>query len=134
MSKYFDIRIDYKTGDSFKSYETSDTLDLPVESLEIAKENLRRIKEHYKVYIKKNSYSMQYSDKREIQYPDFYITKATVSHGTYDVDGIRLKVSETKERDIISPFWIGYFESLIGAEVIVSDAEEDDLSFKVDFW
>lgn len=55
---YYDIRIEYTDSDSDKSWATSDTLDLPVTSLDVAKENLRRIKQHAKFYNQRTGYSL----------------------------------------------------------------------------
>lgn len=46
MSMY-DIEIDYTTGNSFGSERQKELLCNPVTDLDKAKENLKRIKEHY---------------------------------------------------------------------------------------
>ena len=46
------IEFDYQTGDSFHTYEEYNVLltDFEWENLEVAKENLQRVKEHYSWY------------------------------------------------------------------------------------
>ena len=44
------IKISYQTGNSFGSEDTFDYLELEWDNIEVAKENLIRIKEHYKFY------------------------------------------------------------------------------------
>jgi hypothetical protein len=105
----YDIEITYQTGNSFNTYNATDLLDLPVESLSIAKENLQRIKQHWKIYEDKDSFSPQIKD-----IPDFYI----------DERGIILKINDTTSHTILSPFWTGYFESLISARIVVLDSDE----------
>lgn len=52
----YKIKIEYTTGNSFGSEDASDELDLTFENLEVAKDNLRRIKEHYNQYRDCNDY------------------------------------------------------------------------------
>lgn len=127
--KHYDIRIYYKTGDSFNSYDREDMLEIPMESREIAKENLQRIKKHWEIYESKHSYPY----KKDIEYPDFYITEYLDEDDTnykWSCDGIKIKINETKEHNILHPFWIGYFEHLHGAEIVLVDDEEDEMSFR----
>lgn len=61
----YKIEITYITGNSFGSHETKDVLDLEWENLEIAKENLKAIKEHWTFYNKiENSYSDQLENQK----------------------------------------------------------------------
>ena len=50
------IKISYLTGDSFGTQDTYDYLELTWKNLDIAKENLQRIKEHYELYEAVDSY------------------------------------------------------------------------------
>lgn len=118
---YFDIRIYYKTGNSFGSEDTSDLLDIPMSSYEIAKENKRRIKEHYKIYQERHSYRKL----TDLNFPDFYIPYHDWGNYKSDTDGIKLLIDDTgKEHELLSPFWIGYFERL--NEVKIEIIDEDD--------
>lgn len=95
----FDIEIDYTTGGSFNLKRSKETLGNP-SSLKNAKENLRRIKEHYI-----DCHDNPNSDKKY---------------------GITL-LTDDGERTI-DPFWIGWFETLHGARVIADG--DTDMSFE----
>lgn len=112
MGIKYQIRIDYKTGNSFESYETSDFLDgEPFENLEIAKENLKRIKAV-------NDYHEQpYYSANKILRPEYYTEEGY----------LKLKADSGNEYQIY-PFWIGYFECLLGAEIVL---DQTDMSFRV---
>jgi|AntRauMFilla1563_2_1112583.scaffolds.fasta_scaffold00519_4 hypothetical protein len=55
MGRYT-IKIEYTTGNSFTSEDTSDVITLSWDNLEIAKENLLAIKEHWFLNIDLGSY------------------------------------------------------------------------------
>jgi hypothetical protein len=60
------IKYNYDTGDSFRqSPDNSDFLEMVWEDLEVAKQNLQRIKDHYSQYRDCNSYSAR-KNKAEI--------------------------------------------------------------------
>jgi hypothetical protein len=117
---YFDIRIYYKTGNSFGSHDANDMLELPTSSYEIAKENKRRIKEHYKIYKQRHSYTKL----KDLQFPDFYIHFYDFGNWKSDIDGIKL-LSDKGEHQVLSPFWIGYFESLNDVKIEIIDDDDD---------
>lgn len=116
----YDIEITYTTGNSFNTYTETDVVCVPVETLAEAKVNLQRIKQHWSIYQQKHGYSLTVQD---IDYPDFYIGKS---------DGIILKTStEEGQHEIMHPFWVGYFESLISAKIVELKDEDDELEFVV---
>jgi len=43
----YKIKISYSTGDSLHNYDTEDTLEISWNDLNVAKQNLKFIKEHY---------------------------------------------------------------------------------------
>ena len=116
----YDIRINYKTGNSFGRHDESDMVDLPVESLDIAKENLQRIKQHYLCVQDRDSYHPKSHTPAPL--PDYVLDNGW----SYS---LALKTSELNERIIIHPFWCGYFETLHGAEII--SIGDDELSFEL---
>lgn len=59
----YQIKYSYKTGDSFSNSDVEGILELTWENLDVAKANLKRIQEHYKMYDALNSYF----DKRSKQ-------------------------------------------------------------------
>jgi hypothetical protein len=97
----YDIEIEYETGNSFGRHDETDLLLLPVSSLEMAKENLGRIKAHYAKYQDNPNTGTAY--------------QLTL-------------LSENGDHTII-PFWIGYFETLHGAKIVTSG--ENDMEFTV---
>ena len=101
----YDILIDYRTGDSFGSEEIVDeSTGFVTKSLDTAKENLRRIAEHYKKY-----------------------------HDNYDYDAddrFSLELLTDSGVRSINPFWLGYFETLHEARIV--SIECDDLTFRPD--
>jgi len=99
----FDIEIKYKTGNSFGLHERTEMLGNPVSNFDDAKENLQRIKNHYK----------KHNDS-----PDF------------DED-YELNVLIDDGERTITPFWIGYFEELLSAKIVLDEGLED-ISF--DAW
>jgi hypothetical protein len=110
----YDIEITYSTGNSFSTYKTQDLVDIPMANLEIAKENLQRIKQHWKIYRSKSAYS-SHPGIFETKYPHFYIQ---------ETDGIVLMVDGCKIHEIQHPFWTGYFETLISAKIVQLDKDE----------
>jgi hypothetical protein len=58
------ILIDYTTGDSFGHERSEQPLELEWDNLDIAKENLQRIKEHYHFVSALDSYELRYSKEK----------------------------------------------------------------------
>lgn len=141
----YKIRVDYSTGDSYGSRDTSDFIELEWDNLDIAKENLRRIKEHYEFYRQENSYTRRYNkDAKDysdrpwfVNVPkpwlissDRRIDEKDVKKFPGDVEYrpdpyfsqhcIKLIADNGNEMQM-SCFWCGYFEHLIGAEIVPDD-------------
>lgn len=89
----YDIQITYETGSSFESHEESDYVGAVTDTIEDAKENLRRIKEH--------------NEQEARDWEDDY--KPLVL------------LTTNGERTWEHPFWVGYFEHLIEAKVVATD-------------
>jgi hypothetical protein len=129
----YDIEITYKTGNSFGSHTEVDLLHIPVSSIETAKINLARIKEHYKIYDKKHNSYRSPSEQLQIKLPDFYISEyyetnsKTNKKYKCECDGIKF-LTDSTEHEVIGPFWIGYFERLLSARVVVVG---DELEFSM---
>jgi len=98
----YDIEIDYTTGNSFNQERSTTELCNPVTDLDMAKENLKRIKDHY-IHCKDN--------------PDS------------DKEFELILLIDDGERTI-TPFWIGYFESLHGAKIITDIDSDMEFSFE----
>jgi hypothetical protein len=142
------IKISYSTGNSFGSEDTTDYLELTWENLDIAKENLQSIKEHYEMYrniegwgskLTKEQWFAKNIDKswfvneqklysikpnRHIQEND----KVKVGDGNWEYRSdvfiaqhcINLKADNGNNMQILA-FWCGYFETLYSAEIEVNN-------------
>jgi hypothetical protein len=121
----YKIKIYYQTGNSFGSEDTSDYIELTWKNLDIAKENLDYIKEHYEMYSDLNGYS--YRKKRSNDETiELYKDKPWFV-AEYDFC-LKLKTDDGQFMQI-SAFWCGYFEALHEAEII-ADTSDMKISFK----
>lgn len=124
----YKIKISYETGNSFGRNTAEDYFELEWENLDIAKQNLQFIKEHYEMYKELESYRNKKSkeeifsenkDKEWFVYKDGdpyfsqYCMKFKTDLGTY---------TQT------SCFWCGYFETLYAASI---EGVDNDLEFIV---
>lgn len=122
----YTIRANYQTGDSFHTEETS-TTEGEWSSLEIAKENLQRIKIHYSYYEYKDKYLYSSFKEREWKgksVPDFIVIDKKYA----DLIMLKLKADNGEEYQIYPP-WCGHFERLHGAEIII--VQDDSMAFTV---
>lgn len=121
MSKKYYIEIYYETGDSFGSQDEIQNLEIEWNDIKIAKENLRRIKEHYEWYLRLKGCKTQ-KEYKEIKNnrPEFVSKK-------YDFC-ITLITDDHKEIQM-SCFWCGYFETLYSAKIKIKENEDMDLIY-----
>lgn len=127
----YTIKIDYSTGDSFNTYDTDTTLSGEW-TLEVAKENLKRIKSHYTLYQNRNNYysmGMQVKGKDILEDAKkevwFYSDDNTYGIWEYCLNLLENDGSVKK----YDTCWIGYFERLISARVISITPEDDEMNF-----
>lgn len=126
MTQY-KIKYFYHTGDSFHTEDCEDILESSWENLEVAKEALKRIKEHYTWYElicdwERYSHIHKKSDKPKP--PKWWDVKSP-----YDAHYcLNLPLDNGKEFQFSAP-WCGYFEGLYGAQIFTSMDEE--LSFSI---
>jgi len=119
----YQIKVSYQTGDSFGSSETDTTLDMEWNNIEVAKSNLIRIEEHYELYELENNshYSLRKQDKdsriKELQSRDWFRTSQSDKKGHWSL----FLLLDDRKMYVQSVSWCGYFESLIGAEIIFTD-------------
>jgi hypothetical protein len=131
----YKIKVSYRTGDSFKTYDEEVVLPIENENVDIAKENLQRIKTHYDWVQSLNRWSKEpkpIPDFVEKHYGNCVQVHAYSTFTEYSINNeaeyyIHLLTDDRTEVKI-STSWIGYFEHLYGAE-IVSDPE-DGWSFR----
>lgn len=124
----YQIKISYTSGNSFNTYNDESILELSWNNLEVAKANLRRISEHYKCYRIDNSYGgikgWEYENltpEQKLIYQNREKQDWYVNTGEYSYS-IRLKTDEGKDFQI-SPFWVGYFETLNEIEIIAASSD-----------
>lgn len=100
------IEIKYITGDSFGSEEKTSPMEYTWTDLEMVKETLRRIKLHYDWYLSLNDRFAEPLEK-----PSFVDDKYGFSLSIVLDGGIEQKYGA---------FWIGHFERLVSAHVVLS--------------
>ena len=152
----YKIKIEYQTGDSFHHEDAIDYLDYEWENIDVAKENLKRIEEHYKMHCATNAFS-NYDSQDEIieKYKDkiWFVKRTYISHikKNYCVDKsnndyilhpekyvIKIDLDHATQYIMLltdkrtefqeSCFWCGYFESLYLAEIV---PELNDMKYEV---
>ena len=116
----YQIKLNYTTGDSFKTVQEESILEYEWKNLEVAKENLKRIKEHYLWY-------MRYDKNWQKTMPSFCKRRPNaISYSIYDIS-LELKSDNEDLPYLVYPFWTGYFEHLHWAEIVLKEEEDNDL-------
>lgn len=141
------INIRYCTGNSFGSEDTEQHVELEWDNLEIAKDNLQRIRAHYKMYTEiQNGRRETENILEDYKHEPWFVSKLVCidKHGHTVPDDhsttvstrldimqaeyyIRL-VADNGNTMMMSCFWCGYFEQLYGAEIVGQDS---DLKFEI---
>ena len=149
------IRIDYSTGNSFQTHDTSDYIGIRWKDIDVAKENLKRIQEHYQMYKQLNGYSPKKNCNdilNQNKDKDWFVYEKVCVKIKTNIK-IDYKEAETLNRDEweyqpdryysdnciklygdngetmqMHCFWCGYFESLHAAEI-----ELDKSDLKIEF-
>jgi hypothetical protein len=149
----YKIKISYQTGDSFKNEDTESTLEIGWNNLDIAKENLQFIKEHYEMYddldiyhprktkeqwYEQNQNKEWFVYEKSLYYNDCRIDES--SKHKYDPHKLKYMPDDNMAQNCIKLklddgsyfqmycFWCGYFERLYYAEI-----ECDDNDMKITF-
>lgn len=125
----YQIKYYAETGNSFGKEDYEDVLECTWEDLKVAKEALKRIKEHYKWYEAMGWYD-SYSFRRakgesRPEPPKWWRVKEPDK--SYSVNLINLPVDNGNEFQMHCP-WCGYFDQLYSAEII---GEDSDMRFEV---
>lgn len=118
----FKIKCVYKTGSTFGSSEEEIILPFIWDSIEKAKENLLRIKEHYEYYEANNN---AFLTKKK----DLIKNAPTKSWFYKPYDGCLILLNNDGHEEVFSPQWCGYFETLYEAEII-EDTSDRKISFR----
>jgi hypothetical protein len=151
----YKIKIDYQTGDSEHNYDTSDLLEIEWEDINLAKVNLQRIKEHHEMYNRLHSWEYRkknYDIIKEYLNKEWFVNvprlfcissgnaidekdKARVCEGNWeyrpDLQDAELElkfVLDNGNEYRMMAFWIGYFETLRKASIVV-DTSDMEITF-----
>lgn len=138
----YTFEIDYTDGDSFHSERTTRELEYRW-NLDVAKENLKRMKEHYKAYSSRNGYvscmmkKMEDELLAEIKDKSWFVAKAMYGYGNGTGDWenhIMSKENDGTEKEYSTYTWTDYFAILHGARIVfvkenIDDEDGDDMSF-----
>lgn len=129
----YTINIEYTTGDSFGSRMENSGIDLSWTNLEIAKANLIRIKEHNEYYKKTNNYYAKpdlEKLQKEAETKDWFTNSQAESRSEavfQNEYSVMLQLDDGTFHKYYT-FWIGYFEHLESAEVVIEKTEDDGKS------
>jgi len=130
--KKYAVKIIYDTGDTFHNeYGLERTLDIEWNNIEKAKQAIKDIENHYKNFMHlKYNYSVSKAEMKKIRekLPKYPWYKKPDSCGYWELT-IMLENDEG-ERVYESAFWTGYFESLVGAEIIEIPPDKTGHSFR----
>lgn len=114
---HYDIRILYRTGNSYKTEEEETDLDLPMTEEE-ASINLDRIVAHDVVVRALDSYMLTPTKRQEI------IDSLPAYMSVFKSCGMTLitlsLLVQDEEREV-SVFWQGYFETFLGGTILKMD-------------
>lgn len=102
----YKIEISYQTGDSFKTEDAEQFIEYIWNDIKVVEQNLLRIKEHYEWY--------QDAQKR---FNTKNLVKPKFVHDKHDWS--LLLVMDDGQEVYYSCFWIGYFETLYAAKVVM---------------
>lgn len=129
----YKIKIDYITGNSFGSGDTSSIIELEWNDLNVAKANLKRIQDHWDYYTAKEGRcwwsrekeAKELTIKVEAEKPDWLVVDYPETHESMLHCLIRLYTDNGKVFQTWPPY-VGYFESLTSAEIV---SEDSDMKF-----
>lgn len=121
----YKIKVFYETGDSFGRNDTHTILEPEWKNLDVVKENLKRIKTHYKIY---ERLDRNYSWRKEEQFDEKKLPDYVVYDKKNNWLNLKLLLDNGNEMQIYTG-WCGYFEQLYGADIIIEKDEE--MSFTI---
>lgn len=109
-----EIEIKYKTGNSFGSHEETCTVGAVWFDLPSAKKALQDIREHYGMCEAYHDNDFKYENYHKDSWFDV----------EYPKDRLVLTLSDGTTQ-IVSAFWMGYFETLVSAKIISEDMDTE---------
>lgn len=118
QKKYY-IEVIYQTGNSFNHWIEVNILEMTWDNLDIAKENLQRIRDHYQwCKSKAKANNWPYDEKAILPKPE-YVSKR------YDFC-FNLKADNGNECQV-SAAWCGFFETLLSGSI--KENHDENMSF-----
>jgi hypothetical protein len=153
----YQIQITYKTGNSYGKHTEQDIIEIGWDNIDVAKANIKRIKEHYKQYKKLNSHNSKYHSAvlEENKDMDWFVYEPKLWSISTDQVIDKSHLDRYAKNDVktipdfdlaehsiklytddgnvfqMGCYWLGYFEQLISAKIIM-DEVDDELEFEVD--
>jgi hypothetical protein len=117
----YQIEYHYRTGDSFHTEDRTKLLEYEWENIKVAKESLKRIKEHYTWY--------QYMEgprwRDKVPKPKWHSVKFEYKDQEHVM--INIPMDDGQEVQFWPP-WCGYFETLYGAKIVLNGK---DMAFEL---
>ena len=127
----YQIKISYSDGDSESTWDSEEYVNLEWENLDVAKENLKRIKQHYKEYEFLNGWHSWETTNKEFNRRVENLKKFPW-HSPPDWHSAIILKTDSGENFTANVFWCGYFERLKSAE-IVDEFGGDDYKFRTEY-
>jgi len=131
----YKIGISYNTGDSLSDEDRKECLELEWDILDMAKRNLKAIKDHYVNVYRKIERSSETHEKRQEMYKKhenewWFVKELTRTKEIDNYVASNYINLQTDSGNIMQMrcYWCGHFESLHGAEIIV---DESDMKFEI---
>lgn len=123
----YTIMIHYSTGDSFGSSDTTDELPVLWENLDKAKEALRVIKKHKEACdeIRASRYRSHEKEILKKYEAEYWFCTGKNFEDSHDYNFYVLDDNDDKVR--VYAFWMGYFENIQFAEIIIVPDKENDM-------
>ena len=120
----YQIKVYYETGDSFGRQDEEQLIEHSWSNLDIVKENLDRIRQHYDMYEKccRHHHASFKDMKKEYGHCPWFVDTTAVkgqSCAPEFMAGYALNLLKDDGTEFrYSVFWTGYFEHLYGADVV----------------
>lgn len=125
----YEIKVTYQTGHSLHSEVTTDVIELTWKDLDVAKQNLKRIQEHYTMYKELTAYTFKKNTQEILKRnedKEWFVKDPTGD--VYMSEFHLILIADNGNSMQMYAFWCGHFEELYEAEIINND-EDLKISF-----
>lgn len=121
----YTVEIEYTTGGTFHTERCTQTIEQTFKTKEEARLVLSYIKDHYKMYKAYRSYiSSNRVDNDRVSKKDFYNSFSDKPWFYEKYPEYSVIIPEIKKE--VHVFWIGYFETLHIAKVVIVDEKDNE--------